>query len=310
MFILITVDKSLSNGKIELLDYFRERGNESLQELKTKYGSANTAKVASGINRAIGKTGDMLVKTLHQKSIKEKWANEEIVECIMMITYTKDVVMLESRNAVRPYEYMDFSRRIGEMWEPFCKICFEYPVNDINLFIPPVFSVLQGKLKKDFYLYIDSLVLTQDQKIQIKFYYEQVWSLVNSGEIKLELDLHFELSELKYVVDFKSGFNSNEKGNVNRILLVGTAYKYLDDNYKPVLIVRSAEESNNNYFKVLKNSGIWEAYCADEAYAKLSEYSGFDIKNWIASNVLWEEDLNQETISYFNSQSLDQYLKW
>lgn len=310
MFILITIDKSLSNGKTDLIDYFRQSGAESLQELNIKYGSTNTAKIASEINRSIGKTGEMLIKTVVQKSIKDKWTNEEIVECIMMITYTKNLVMLEYRNQVRPYEYMDFSRRIGEMWEPFCKLCFEYPVNNLSLFIPPVFSVLQGKMKNDFYLYIDCLNLSQDQKTQLKYHYDQVWSLVNSGEIKLQLDLHFELSNLKYVVDFKSGFNSNEKGNVNRILLVGTAYKYLDDNYKPVLIVRSAEEYNNNYFQVLKKSGIWEAYCADEAYAKLSEYSGFDIKNWIASNILWESDLNQDTIQYFKSQNLDQYLKW
>ncbi len=45
-----------------------------------------------------------------------------------MITYTNDVVMLESRNSVWKYEYMSFSRRVGELWEPFCKLCFNYPL--------------------------------------------------------------------------------------------------------------------------------------------------------------------------------------
>jgi hypothetical protein len=28
----------------------------------------------------------------------------------------------------------------------------------------------------------------------------------------------------------------------------------------------------------LKNSGIWEAYCGSEAYQKISEYSGYNLK--------------------------------
>ncbi|AUO79553.1 hypothetical protein BSP10_150 [Bacillus phage BSP10] len=52
-----------------------------------------------------------------------------------------------------------------------------------------------------------------------------MWELVVSGEIKLESDLHFEKDGVKYNVDFKSGFNSNEKGNTNRLLMVGSIYK-------------------------------------------------------------------------------------
>jgi hypothetical protein len=52
--------------------------------------------------------------------------------------------------------------------------------------------------------------------LRISFNYQKVWILVTSGEIKLELDLHFENGENDFVVDFKSGFSSNEKGNTNR----------------------------------------------------------------------------------------------
>ena len=43
-----------------------------------------------------------------------------------MITYACYVVMLESRNEVWPYDYMAFSRRVGELWEPFCKLCLNF----------------------------------------------------------------------------------------------------------------------------------------------------------------------------------------
>lgn len=35
--------------------------------------------------------------------------------------------------------------------------------------------------------------------------------MVTSGEIQMNLDLHFKIGIEKYVVDFKSGFGSNEK---------------------------------------------------------------------------------------------------
>ncbi|GAG80730.1 unnamed protein product, partial [marine sediment metagenome] len=57
--------------------------------------------------------------------------------------------MIESRNEVWPYEYMTFSRRIGELWEPFCKLCFDYPLKDLTLFIPPLFSEVKRKLTNE-----------------------------------------------------------------------------------------------------------------------------------------------------------------
>lgn len=227
-----------------------------------------------------------------------------------MITYTSYIVMLECRNEVWPYEYMAFSRRIGELWEPFCELCFDFPIRDISLFVPPLFSEVKKRLTNEIEDYISRLSISSDQKKELKRYYDKVWSLVTSGGIKLELDLHFELNGEKIVVDFKSGFGSNEKGNTNRLLLVASVYKNLEENYKCIILVRSEEDRNNNYFQTLKNSGIWEAYCGDEAYAKIKEYSGFDIKQWITSNINWEDDFKEETILHFRESSLDQYLRW
>ena len=256
----------------------------------------------------LNQTKDNLIATLLQKSEKEKWTNQEKLETILMITYCHIVVMIESRNSVRPYEYMDFSRRVGELWDPFCKLCFYYPINDVSLFVPPLFSEVKKKLTDEIIEYIDNLNISDEEKQDLKSYYDKVWSLVTSGEIQLELDLHFISNEQKYVVDFKSGFGSNEKGNTNRLLLVATIYQNLDDNFKCLLFVRA--EENNSYFNTLKNSGIWEAYCGSEAYQKINEYSGYNLKNWIETNIDWENDFNAETTQHLTDNNLLQYLLW
>lgn len=225
-----------------------------------------------------------------------------------MITYCNIVVMIESRNSVRSYEYMDFSRRVGELWDPFCKLCFYYPVNDVSLFIPPLFSEVKKKLTDEIVDYINNLNISPEEKEELKKYYEKVWSLVTSGEIQLELDLHFVSQGQKYVVDFKSGFGSNEKGNTNRLLLVASIYKNLSESYKCLLFVRA--EENNSYFNTLKNSGIWEAYCGSEAYVKIKEYSGYNLKSWIDTNMDWANDFKPDTITHFQEQNLLQYLLW
>jgi hypothetical protein len=203
---------------------------------------------------------------------------------------------------------MDFSRRVGELWDPFCKLCFYYPVNDVSLFIPPLFSEVKKKLTNEIIDYINNLNISPEEKEELKKYYEKVWSLVTSEEIQLELDLHFVSQGQKYVVDFKSGFGSNEKGNTNRLLLVASIYKNLSESYKCLLFVRA--EENNSYFNTLKNSGIWEAYCGSEAYLKIKEYSGYDLKSWIDSNMDWANDFKPETIAHFQEQNLLQYLLW
>src|SRR5690606_25987134 len=202
----MNIDKNIKNNKQELLAYFRDRASEFLVQIKSQFSETEFSKRASAINRALNQTKDNLITTLLQKAEKEHWTNQEKLEAILMITYCNIVVMIESRNSVRPYEYMDFSRRVGELWDPFCKLCFYYPVNDISLFVPPLFSEVKKKMTDEIADYIDNLTISDEEKQELKTYYAKVWSLVSSGEIQLELDLHFSHNEQKYVVDFKSGF--------------------------------------------------------------------------------------------------------
>lgn len=300
--------KDLKDKKTELLEYFRNRASESLSEVKNKFGENQFKKRASAINKLLIQTKENLILTVSQKADQENWTNKEILECILMITYTSYVVMLEVRNEVWEYEYMTFSRRIGELWEPFCKLCFYYPINDFELFIPPTFSEVKLKLSSEIAEYIEKLNIEEEQKQQLKDYYDKVWKFVGSGEINLELDLHFVFNGQKYNVDYKSGFGSNEKGNTNRLLLVASIYENLEENYNCMLFVRSDE--NNHYFRTLKRSGIWETFSGDETYSKIAEFSGFNIKDWIKTNINWETDFNAEMYEFLKSKNLIQYLTW
>ena len=302
------VNRNIRSSKEAVLDYFRNRSTEFLAEVNEEFGNTQYKHKAKRLNALLVKTKDNLIEIVEQKSKKENWSNEELLEGVLMVTYCNYVVMLEVRHSVWPYEYMAFSRRIGELWEPFCKLAFEYPVNNLELFVPPLFSDVKKKLATEIEDYINTLNLSQEEKDQLLKYYNKVWGLVTSGEIKLELDLHFIFKGKKYVVDFKSGFGSNEKGNTNRLLLVASIYHNLEEGYEPLIFVRSPE--NNNYFNTLKNSGIWSAFSGDETYDEIRKYAGYDIKTWIRNNISWEDDLNNEFSKFLDDNNLSQYLTW
>lgn len=307
---MICANRRLSSRKAELLEYFRHRAGESLERIKSTYASREFKEKASAINRAIIEMRQEVIDRLLQRAAKEKWSNQEILRCVLMITYTNYIVMIEHRNDVWPYEYMTFSRRIGELWQPFCKLCFDFPLRNLTPYVPPLFSQAKQMLVAEFENHIHALSITEQQKKDLYECYNRVWAFVTSGEIRLELDLHFEQDGEKFVVDFKSGFGSNEKGNTNRLLLVASIYKNMQDNYRCLLLVRAEEDRNNNYFRTLKNSGMWEAYCGDETYEKISLHSGFDISQWIKNNIEWSSDFRSDVMLHFKENNLDQYLKW
>ena len=305
----MNISKDLKLRKSELLSYFRNRSNEILNELAMQYSVADFKQKASEYNKAIVKSKENLLSNLLETAQKEHWENVEILECILMVTYTNYVVMLESRNSVWEYEYMTFSRRIGELWEPFCKLCFVYPLTNIRLFVPPLFSEVKQNLTTEINVYIDKLKLETNERNQLKKYYDKVWNLVTSGEIQLECDLHFTDGQKKYVVDFKSGFGSNEKGNTNRLLLVGSIYRNIDtENYQCMLFVRQAE--NNHYLTTLQNSGIWDTSCGVSTYQKIQQYTGFDIHSWIEQNIDWMNDFVLEMRNVIVNNHLKDYLVW
>lgn len=305
------IDRTVKDKKTELLDYYRNRADEIIFEVKKSFSDSEYKKRASYVNKEVAKAKDKLIKILEQTSKKEKWSSEDVLEGVLVITYTNYIVMMETRNEVWPYEYMTFSRRIGELWEPFCQLCWEYPVNEsISYFVPPLFRDVKKKLTDEIESFIDSLRISKNEKDELKKYYHKIWSLVTSGEIKLELDLHFEDGEKKYVVDFKSGFSSNEKGNTNRLLLVASVYKILEEGHDCLLFVRSEEERNNHYLQTLKNSGLWKVYCGYETYEQIRKYTKFNMSSWLNNSVDWESDFSEQMYSHLSKNNLTRYLEW
>jgi hypothetical protein len=304
------IDSQISTKKSEILSLFRSRGQESLEEISRNYATTQYKQKASEINKAIIETKNKLVLAVVQKAAEQIWEKEDLLKAILLVTYCCYVVMIDLRNSVWPYDYMTFSRRIGELWEPFCKICFEYSIKKIELFIPPLFSDVKKLMTDEIEMYINALSITDKERTELKKYYEKVWGMVTSGEIKLELDLHFLQDKTFYNIDFKSGFGSNEKGNTNRLLLVATIFHNLERNYKCCLFVRSKEEANNQYFRQLRDSSVWTAFCGDNTYAEILRFTGFDLKNWIFKNIDWQNDLQKETVKALKHNNLLKYLEW
>lgn len=227
-----------------------------------------------------------------------------------MLTYASYIVMLEYRNKVWEYEYMAFARRIGELWEPFCKLAFDFPIKALSIIDPPNFDEVQTKIKSNATEYIDSLDLSEEIKKELKRHYDIPWTMVDSGGIKLGLDLHFEQDGIHYNCDFKSGFSSNEKGNTNRLLLVASIYNSLGEIEKTILFVRQPEDDNNHYLQTLKNSPYWDVYCANDSYAAMKEFTGFDMRKWLDDNADWQNDISEEFKQHLQKNDLLKYLTW
>ena len=306
------LDKNLYQRKADVLAHYRSRAGESLAEIAGIYGTGQFKQRASAMNSAIYETRNRLVASLEQRGREERWANEDILRNVLMLSHCCNVVMIEFRNAVWPYEYMAFSRRIGELWERFCALCFHYSVrDDVRLFVPPLFDDVRRALAREIADYIRDLPLAEEQRTELLRYYDKVWTLVTSGQVKLELDVHVQLGSVKYVVDLKSGFSSNEKGNTNRLLLVASIYRNLEgEQYRCLLLVRQKEDENNHYLLTLKNSGLWEVSCGDDSYERIRQLTGFDLRAWVGQHIDWQNDLSPDLLAHLRSQSLTQYLRW
>ncbi len=292
------------------LDYFKERGKEALIDLQREIGNRQYKELASTINKASQESVRNVLRSLLGTANAEKWPAEEKLAAVLAVNYASYVAMLELRNEVWPYEYMAFSRRIGELWESFVRATFDHAPSGLTYFVPPLFATVRKDLKQEITEYIAHLPLSNEQRTELLAYYEKVWALVDSGEINLELDLHFELNGHRTNVDLKSGFGSNEKGNTNRLLMVAAIYQSLAAGYKNVLLVRAPEDQNNHYFRTLRSSGIWEAYCGSDAYMQIQIFTGFDLSTWIEANIDWPNDFAADTLAHFRANKLLSYLEW
>lgn len=292
-------------NKQELLSAFRNTAWDYYEDVEGQ--SLTYKEKAAQLNRKIVQLREDYIQNILDDSQSE----ERRLERMLLVTYVSYIVMLEFRNKVWNYEYMAFSRRVGELWEPLCKLPFEYPINELTIYTPPDIEDVKRTLKNEINELVDNLTIAQSDKDKLLQYYQAIWALIdNSGNISLRLDLHFEQYAEFYDVDYKSGFSSNEKGNTNRLLLVASIYKSLPDTHNNLIFVRQRKEENNHYLQTLKNSGMWDVYCADEAYRKIAEFTGFDIRAWMTENMDWRNDISPELRAYLEANDLLKYLTW
>lgn len=296
----------MKQDKSKWIAFFTQQVATEKEKICSRY--KNYKDQASAINQFINDIRDNSIRSL--KAHSNELTQSELLDEILIITYASYIVMLDARNSVWPYEYMAFTRRIGELWEPFCKLPFEYPIKKLTIISPPDFNKVQDTIKKDATNYIDSLKLDQETKDELKRHYAIPWTMVDSGGIKLGLDLHFEQDGIHYNCDFKSGFSSNEKGNTNRLLLVASIYNSLGEIEKTILFVRQPEDDNNHYLQTLKNSPYWDVYCANDGYTAMKRFTGFDMREWLDNNVDWENDISSELREHLEKNDLLRYLTW
>lgn len=295
-------------SKTDWLNDFRYYANSVLASLSQT--GRNQKEKASKINKSMKDYREEKLEFILKKSHSEKWDNERILNEIMCMTYASYIAMLEFRNKVWPYEYMTFARRIGELWEPFCRLPFEYPVKELRIIEPPKFKTVQEDIIKNATTYINSLQLSTDIKNELEKHYSIPWTMVDSGGIKLALDLHFEQDGIHYNCDFKSGFSSNEKGNTNRLLLVASIYNSLGAVEKTLLFVRQNEDENNHYLQRLKKHPYWDVYCANDCYEAIKNFTGFDLRNWLDITVDWKNDISADFKQHLQENDLLKYLTW
>ncbi|HHL2560621.1 TPA: hypothetical protein ACQ31I_002528 [Yersinia enterocolitica] len=221
----------------------------------------------------------------------------------MLLQYCYSVMSFEYRNIVWPYEYMAFSRRNGELWERFCKAAWDHSL------LPNLYRIAAPSFHEVRNSFRDRIInYTQGNQYQhhIVNDVDSVFELV--GEINMIEDEMFNLNGRNHIIDFKSGFGSNEKGNTLRLIAVGRAYKHWDPNVNLLFLVRQNE--NNNYLETIRRSILWEVHCGDAAYRKIDELTNAGICEIRREAIDFRNDLSPNFWNYLVNNNLAHYLDW
>jgi hypothetical protein len=213
----------------------------------------------------------------------------------LMVSYCCAVKDIDWRNQDQPYDKITLSRRIGEKWEPFCRVAWDHPSHRINrVQAPSITEIKNNHIARGVQL------LGENARELL----EQAWAF--SDNINLAQDEVFMKDGQLLVVDFKSSYGSNEKGNRDRLMNVARAYKMYNSDTKLFLLVRDA--GDNNYLRQLSEQ--WICHTGDRAYAAMSEMTGVDIASFCKETIDWPRDLSSQTISHFRERGLLPYLAW
>ncbi len=254
---------------------------------------------AQNTNALISEERNKLVASIAGLPVQERGA------AALIIQYCCTVISLEYRHRVWPYEYMAFSRRIGELWEAFCSTAWTYPIdNSIARVKAPDFNQVRLALLNR----ITYNLGAHEKAVEVMTDVSTLFEIV--GDVNMREDEVFTKAGIPHVIDFKSGFGSNEKGNMLRLITVGRAYRIWDHTTKLMLLVR--QNQNNNYLDVMRRSGLWEIYTGAATYEKIEEITGADITTVREDVIDWPRDLSADFYHYLKNQPTDltAYLEW
>ena len=286
-----------SETKQSYLDYFHDKLPPHVDAISAS-GETHQNK-AKRVNKLISDHRDFLVS-----QIDESAAATLRQEKLIILQYAVSVVSLEYRHAVWPYEYMALSRRVGELWERFCSAAWDIPSRqNVQRISPPNFTEVLAEIEASLLEYSQFEKRPSTENIL-----ENLRDLI--GEINMVEDEVFSVESSPHVIDFKSGFGSNEKGNMLRLRTVGKAYKLWNPATELLFLVR--QEQNNNYLSVIKREGLWSVHCGQDAYDKIEELTGAQMNKIRDQVISFEDDLSGQFWDDLNDHlsDLSGYLKW
>ena len=254
-------------------------------------------KKAKAVNAIVGATRHRLSGTVATLDVAER------PNFALVLQYCCSVASLEYRHRVWPYEYMAFSRRVGELWEAFCSAAWDYPSRpEVTRIDVPVFATVRNALDTR----MRGNIGEHGKREEILQDLDTLFEII--GDINMNEDEVFRVGEIPHVIDFKSGFGSNEKGNMLRLQTVGKAYRIWNHQTRLLLLVR--QEENNNYLNVLRRAGLWEVHTGTKAYEQISAFTGADMQTVRDAVIDWPADLSPELYEFLATANLTSYLTW
>ena len=270
----------LQHFKKEILESYQ---NNILDDvLRIKATQSTHQEKAKAVNKLISEH-----QTVLKIKAKRGLQKSNLQQALLVLQYCTSVVSLEYRHCVWPYEYMALSRRVGELWERFCCSAWDYPSKEgVKRVEAPYFSSVASTIRKRIKNYLPDNFNTLDLFNDVDILFELI------GEINMKEDEVFTVNGIPHIIDFKSGFGSNEKGNTLRLQTVGRAYKLWNTDTKLLFLVR--QEENNNYLNVIKRSGLWDVRCGTAAYNTIDELTGSNIILIREEIIDFEADLSDE----------------
>lgn len=286
---------ALEDIRSNLLDSFHTKLREPVHEISTS--ELTREKKAQAVNALAGIIRNHLAEAVLGLP------KEERPNYSLLLQYCFSVASLEYRNKVWPYEYMAFSRRVGELWEGFCSAAWDCPARpEVKRIQAPDFCAVRDSLSERIRLNIGTHAKREELISDIDTLFDII------GDINMKEDEVFSVDNTPHVIDFKSGFGSNEKGNMLRLQTVGRAYRIWNHQTRLMLLVR--QEVNNNYLRVLRRSGLWEVHTGDLAYDQIAELTGADIQEVRRLVIDWPNDLSEVFYEHIKHAGLTGYLSW